>query len=200
MKQYLFLPLLAIVLFLSCTGPSGRNENNDTPAALEDNKSSFEIVSKRSHEDMVESLYRELITKDTLLKKLEDLIDYINESRLESAESFNDFNGKNQAYFNSANRHLENIKDSVLKEKIKTMITTQVTKYTAQTSVHTNLLNTIENKSVTILDMYTALKIVKTLPLIDKFQKEKLPDTNPLKDFINQQENAILIADTLIKK
>lgn len=46
-----------------------------TPKALEDKSSSYEIISKRGNDDLLEGLYNEVVRKDIDLKKLEDRID-----------------------------------------------------------------------------------------------------------------------------
>ena len=101
----------------------------ETPKALEDKSSSYEIVSKRSYDDLVESLYKELVTKDIDLKKLEDKIDELNNSKTDTTELFDKFNGKNQSYFNSADRHVSEINDSLVREKMKNILALQLAKY-----------------------------------------------------------------------
>ncbi|MDO9375189.1 MAG: hypothetical protein Q7T76_12270, partial [Ferruginibacter sp.] len=53
----------------------------ETPKALEDKSFSSEIISKRSYDDLVESLYNELVSKNIDLKTLEDKIGELNNSR-----------------------------------------------------------------------------------------------------------------------
>ena len=56
--------ILSTIIFLtltSCTdSQSHDNEQQETPKALEDKSSSYEIVSKRGDGDLVERLYNEL--------------------------------------------------------------------------------------------------------------------------------------------
>jgi hypothetical protein len=172
----------------------------ETPKALEDKSSSYEIVSKRSYDDLVESLYKELVSKDIDLKKLEDKIDELNKSKSDTTELFDKFNGKNQSYFSSADRHVSEIKDSLVRNKIKNLVALQLTKYNSKIARHNELLKVIETKQMTISDLHNVLKIVRTLPLIDKYQKDNLPSTNSFEGYIKQQEDAIKLADTLSKK
>lgn len=51
-----------------------------------------------------------------------------------------------------------------------------------------------------IADLHTVLRIVRTLPLIDKYQKDNLPAAKSLDDFIKQQDAAIKLADSLAGK
>ena len=172
----------------------------ETPKALEDKSSTYEIVSKRSYYDLVESLYTELLTKDIDLKKLEDKIDELNKSKSDTTELFDNFNAKNESYFNSAERHIADIKDSLIRDKIKNLVASQLTKYNSRIARHKELLKLIEAKQLTISDLHNVLKIIRTLPLIDKYQKDNLTSTKSFEGYIKQQAEIIKLADTLSKK
>ena len=177
-----------------------KNQKQETPKALEDKSSSYEIVSKRGYDDLVESLYNELVSKNIDLKKLEDKIDELNKSKDDSTNLFDKFNEKNQSYFSSANAHISEIKDSLLRDKMKVFISNNLTKYKSSVARHNDLLKIIDAKNLTISDLHNILKIVKALPLIEKYQSNNLPNTKSFEGYINQQDEAIKLADTLTKK
>jgi hypothetical protein len=120
MKKVL-IPLTVLIL-VSCTS---RKENKTTPQAavpkaLQDHKENKLIsYSKRGPEDLVEELYDEKVRSSPALKAIEELIERLNKSKNDSLEVFNDFKTKNQQYYGFANSHLNSIKDSVLKKKLK---------------------------------------------------------------------------------
>lgn len=189
------------MMLTSCNNtPTQDKPKQETPKALEDKSSSFEIASKRGYDDLVESLYNELVTKNTALKKLEDNIADLNTSRNDTTSLFDKFNEKNQAYFNAANRHISEIKDSLLREKMSSLIAANLTKYNASIARHNELLNMMERKQLTIADLHTILKIVKTLPLIERYQHDNLPGTKSMEGYINRQDETIQLADTLSRK
>ena len=201
MTTKLFIATILVLTFVSCDNNRTQDKpKQETPKALEDKSSSYEIVSKRGNDDLVESLYNELVSKDPDLKKLEDKIEDLNESKTDSTELIDKFNGKNESYFASADRHVSDIKDSLAREKIKNLLANQLTKYNSGIARHKELLKLIETKQMTIADLHNVLKIVRTLPLIDKYQKDNLPDTKSLEAYIKQQEQTIKLADTLSKK
>ena len=169
----------------------------ETPKALQEKSSSVELLSKRSFDDLVESLYTELISKDVDLKKLEDNIDDLKRSKNDSINLFDKFNEKNESYYNSANRHCEEIKDSTLRNKIRILVVKNLTNYNSSIAKHNELLKIIETKELTISDLHNILKIVKTLPVIDKYQKDNLPRTKTLEGYIKRQEETIKDADKL---
>ncbi|GAB2670787.1 hypothetical protein GCM10027036_25140 [Flavihumibacter cheonanensis] len=53
---------------------------------------------------------------------------------------------------------------------------------------------------MTISDLHNVLKIIRTLPLIDKYQNDNIPNTKSLEDYLKKQDKVITIADTLTKK
>jgi hypothetical protein len=191
--------ILALVLVSCSNNRTQLKPKEQTPEVLED-KASYALVSKRGYDDLVEKLYNELVSNDKDLKVLEDKIDKLNESKRDTMALFNKFDSKNQSYFTSANNHVSQIKDSIVRDKIKSLVASQLAKYNSQISAHSELIKIIEAKQITISDLHNSLKIVRTLSLIDKYQKDNLPNTKSLKGYIQQQEQTIILADTLLKK
>lgn len=201
MTTKILLPTILVFILASCddTRIQGKPQQ-ETPKALEDN-SSFEIVSKgRRSEDLLESLYSELVSKDVELKRLEVKINDLNSSKHDSIELFDKFNGKIQSYFRSIDSHVSAIEDSLLRDKMKLLIAGHLTKYNSRIAKHNDLLKTLAINEIRIADLHTVLKIVKTLPVIEKYQQDNLPTTRQLEGFIKQQNQTINLADTLIKK
>ena len=201
MTTKIFISTILVLTFTSCDNTRTQDKpKHETPKALEDKSSSYELVSKRGYDDLVESLYNELVTKDIDLKKLEDKIDELNKSKNDTTELFDKYDGKNQSYFSSADRHVVDIKDSLLRNKMRIIVTNQLSKYNSRIGKHNELLKIIDAKQMTISDLHNVLKIVRTLPLIDKYQKDNLTDTKSFEGYIKQQEKAIQLVDTLSKK
>ena len=201
MTTKIFISTILVLTFASCDNTRTQDKpKQETPQALEDKSSSYELVSKRGYDDLVESLYNELVTKDIDLKKLEDKIDELNKSKHDTTELFDKYDGKNQSYFSSADRHVVDIKDSLLRNKMRIIVTNQLSKYNSRIGKHNELLKIIDAKQMTISDLHNVLKIVRTLPLIDKYQNDNLTDTKSFEGYIKHQEKAIQLVDTLSKK
>jgi hypothetical protein len=172
MKKIILLSAFIFLALVSCNNNSRieSKPNQEIPKALDNEKSSYDIVSKRGwSEDMVESLYSELSEKTLELSQLEDKIENLRKSKGDSMEIFNQYNQKNQAYFNSVNGHIEQIKDGVLKDKMKALIANNLSKYNSKISPNLDLLKAIESKNATMNDLHSVLKITRTLPLIEKY-------------------------------
>ncbi len=198
MKTKILVSIIFTWTIISCN--NYRKEETpkpETPKALQEKSSSVELLSKRNYDDLVESLYTELISKDVDLKKLEDNIDDLKRSKNDSISLFDKFNEKNESYYNSANRHCEKIKDSTLRNKIRILVAKNLTNYNSSIAKHNELLKIIETKELTISDLHNILKIVKTLPVIDKYQKDNLPRTKTLEGYIKRQDETIKDADKL---
>jgi hypothetical protein len=199
MRKLLFVSMV-LTIILSCNNNRPRPQQ-ETPKALDEKSKSNSLVTKRGYdEDILESLYSELVDKTPELKKLEEDIDLIYDSKSDSLETFTSFDSKNDRYYNSAGSHAQGIKDSLLREKMKNLIQASLTNYNALTAPHNNLLTSIESKQTTLGDLHTALKIVRTLPVIAKYQKNSLPDSKRLEGYSQKISNTISEAETLLNK
>lgn len=194
------LVFLSLVLISCDNSRKQEKKEQEIPKALQEKSSSSEIFSKRRYDDLVESLYNELAEKTHELMKLENEIDDLNTSKADSIELFDKYDSKNKSYFSAANSHAEQIKDSLLRDKIKTLIATSLTKYNSSVSPHTEILKSIGTKELMLNDLHTIVKIVSTLPVIEKYQKDNLPKTTPLEGYSKQLDNTIKYADTISKK
>ena len=185
---------------ISCNNsPRKINKQKDEPKAFQDD-GSYSIITKRGGNDLVESLYSELVSKNVDLKKLEDKIDELNENKRDSTNTFKKYNQKNIEYYSSANGHVNRIEDSILRKKIKKLIDESNTNYKSSIINHDDLMKIIEARNMTINDLHNVLKIVKTLPIISKYQKDNLPSVKPLERVIQSEDRIIKLQDTLINK
>lgn len=193
MKKILLASIITLA-FLSCNQKKQKQAPAPgTPKALQESGSTeYSILSKRSgREDLVESLYDELVNKTPELKDIEKQIAYLDEARTDSVEVFNNFNQKNEGYYGDAERHLTQLSDSILKNKISMMISNSQSKYKTQVAGHNDLLATLNSKNIQLKDMHILLKIVKTLPLIEKYQKDNIPGKKPIEKTISEFDKTI---------
>jgi hypothetical protein len=196
-----FIGFIFILIFAACDDSHQQDKPDpETPKALQDKSVSSEILSKRGSGDLVENLYSELLDKDPRLKNLEDKIQELSESKDDSTRLFDEYNSKNQNYYSSANGHADQLSDSLLKEKIKMLISNSLANYNSSIAKHNALLMRIDSQNTTLSDLHIILKIAKTLPLIENYQEVNLPSTKPIEGFIQKQTRAIKLGDTLSKK
>jgi hypothetical protein len=201
MKVQIIISTIFIVILTCCDHPTVREtEKKDTPKALEDKSSSLEMVSKRGDGDIVATLYAGLVDKTPELKQLEDRIADISESEADSTKSFDNFDSKNLSYYNTVDRYIEQIRDSLLRDKVKALVASSLASYNLSISPNKDLLKSIEAKKLALGDLHTILKITRTLPVIEKFQKENLPSPAPLKGYLKQLNGTIQYADSISEK
>lgn len=201
MRTSLLISTFIFLTLYSCDNSRTQDKHqNETPKALEEKGSSFEFISKRGYDDLLESLYKELANKNPELKELERQIDKLADNKGDSSELFYKYDEKNQSYYHSANNHIEQISDTVLKERMKILIENSLTKYNSSVLNNNDILRSINNKYSSLNDLHLILKITRTLPLIEKYQKDNLPSTKSLEGYSNQLDKTIKYADSLIKK
>ena len=196
MTTKIFLPAILVLALVSCEN----NRTQQTPKALTIQSPSFDYTSKRGDDDLVESLYKELVSQNIDLKKLEDKIDALQKSKGDTLNLLNQFTEKNQSYFNSVDDHISGIQDSLLRDKMKALIANNLAKYNASIVRHNELLQLIQAKNLTINDLHKILKIVRTLALMEQYQRDNLPDIRSLEGYVKRQDDVINYADTLIQK
>ncbi|MBF4505650.1 hypothetical protein IRZ83_03155 [Flavobacterium sp. JLP] len=181
------LILFSFALFFSCQKNENNDSNNQEPKALQEK--SIDIGRFRKGDDLVDDLYQELVNKSPELKNLEDELNSINPG--DTTAIFNDYDRKSDNYYTSATGHAEGIRDSILKNKILNLIKNSSTKYDGKKSDVENLVTTINKRRTEITNYHTALKIILTFPLIEKYQNDHLPKKSPFEKVI-EKENQVL--------
>jgi hypothetical protein len=83
---------------------------------------------------------------------------------------------------------------------MKNLLTSHITQYKNSIVTHNEFINLIKDKNLTISDIHIVLKIVKTLPLIERYQQENLPNTKSLQGLIKQQDAIIKLTEKLTNK
>ncbi|MCF3112076.1 hypothetical protein LL912_25030 [Niabella sp. CC-SYL272] len=192
MRALIFLFFIGCFTLIACNHHRVQQQPVvNIPKALEDHSASHKLVSKRGPDELVESLYSELAEHDAGLKQLEAALDALDQSKEEAAGSFQQFDAKSQSYYKAADQHMNTISDSLLKDKIRKLVEEHLAKYKAITEKHQELLKAIDVKTTKLADLHTVLKVVKTLPVIETYQKDNRPGTASLESYSKKQDGAI---------
>jgi hypothetical protein len=198
MRNYKLISFVFLALLSCSESQKPKNQIHEMPEVLND-KSVLDISSKRgAYSNLVESLYNDLSSKTPELQKLETQIDLLNDSKSDSLDSFENYNSKNEHYYESANRKLDDIKDSVLRKQIKLLITNSIKKYDSKTKDFSQLINSINKKEISLNDLHTIIKITRTIPIIERYQNQQ-PSLKPLISISNSLDKSIKLADSLAK-
>jgi spore coat protein CotF len=136
-------------------------------------------------------LYGDLIKNSTELKKLEASIEELPDKLRDSLSDYHEYNSNNSRYYSTAEQHLNRIKDSVLRTRIKLLIDSSFKKYSTAIANHESLVRLIDQKQISLSDSYTVLKLIKTLAVIEEYQRKSLPSTQPLNHISKQYDKVI---------
>ena len=202
MRTIVIFVVLATTL-LSCQRVKQETKEppKGTPKALREDKSDVSsFVYKRGSEDLLDELYIELVKDNQNLKDIENLIEENSTEQKTLVDKFNAFNGKNESYYSSASNHWESIKDSVLRKKILSIIKTSSDNNSQKSSHMAALIRAIDTRNTSINDYHTAMKIIVTMPLIERYQKENLPKDSAYRVLLKQQDAIISKMDKIVKK
>lgn len=180
------IAILSILVLTACnkTETTDKNQKNQVPKALQD-QTTINIGRYRSNSDLSEEIYQELVSNSVELKKLEDELEKFNPK--DTLSLFNDYDEKSEEYYRSADNQVNSIKDSILKIKMLDVLKNSNEKYSQKTAELNQLLKTIYKKRGDISDYHTALKIVLTIPVIEKYQNENMPSKSAFEKIIKDQ-------------
>lgn len=192
--------ILSITLFISCSDSGRDNSPADPVETASDGRGSKELISKGySREDLIENLYEQKLKAST---ELADLDDALTDARryYDSTKSFSEYNEKSTDYYHSANRHISNIKDSVLKQRIMRIVDSSSNRYAMFSSHHRSLLQQLEKNGENIDGLYAAIKVLLTLPDIENYQKKNRPVPAALQKAADKQKDVIRKMDSVLIK
>ncbi len=190
---------MVIFAVTACSNkPEQVHKKKEIPQALDD-KGSYDVISRGNSDDLVESLYTELASNDPELKKLEGKIAELNNSKTDAITGFYRFNEKNKSFYNAADKYIQAIEDSVLRERLRILVTNHLANYNAKIGKNQELLKLIESRQLKISDLHKFLKVFKTLSVIENYQMEYSPQTKPLEGYIKKQDGTLKLVDTLLK-
>ena len=201
MKRIVIVTILYSLLLAACKQRDDLESNPATPESLQE-KSSTEISFNKSRmgEGLVESLYAELLENNQELSELEKTIKSLDKQKQDSLNPFNKFDQKNTSYYTSTERYIGNIRDTLLRIKIKAIIDNSLNTYNRRIAANRNLISILDAKDKTLGDLHIVLKLVKTLPLLEKYQAENAPSVKPIENVIRHFDKAIQQADTIAWK
>ena len=200
--RWLHFPTLCCLAILhSCEGNQTVNNplpKQELPKALQENN--LEIKSYSRNSNLAEELYQELVEKDEELKKLESDISALEPRANELVGGFNAYQSKSNSYYEGANYHTRTISDSALKNRIDALLSKSQARSSMKAASLNALMKEMTLRNGTLKDHHTVLKIVLTLPIIEKYQNQNLPSQVPFKNFIKTQEVIIKKTDSVTPK
>jgi predicted transcriptional regulator len=181
--------MLSLIILTSCGGNETNKENpkNEIPEALQEE--SVDLKSYSKSDNLTEELYQELVANNQELKNLETEIDEFNPEEIKN--KFYKYDSKSINYYQSAKNQAEVITDSLTKNKIINLIKKSNKKYVGKTAELNGLLKSIAEKENSINDYHNILKIILTIPIIEKYQNENLPAKTEFENVLRNENKLI---------
>lgn len=194
MKKIIAALLISLIVCSCNINKSRTDELNDStkeiPKILTEEKSGSYERSSYSN-DLVESLYEDLMKNDEKLKQLHEKINNNFKTMNTVLREFENYTQKSNQYYSDAESKAYAISDSLLKIKLQNSIKISREKYNQFISNLNQSDSSINRMYHKIKDNYEVFKIQKTLPIIEKFQKEKITDNKKLEDFVKEQNKLL---------
>lgn len=172
----------------------------DVPKALKENDKGSYVSTKRMSGNIVDDLYAELTEKNDDLKQLENRLSELRAGQHDSLKTFNTYDDKNTEYYNTASRYMAGCHDSALAAKTKTLILASMKHYDGAVKGYKDIEEAISKTAVTLDDLHKLLKVVSTLPLIEKYQRGQLPSARPMQNYLYQQAAAVKQTELQLQK
>jgi hypothetical protein len=163
---------LIAILFSAChpTSDSPANQAKvDIPEPLDEPKGDVLSFKRGTSGNMVDALYFDLVKRTPDLQDLENQLEKFNAGKSDSLQAFSLYKGKVESYYASASQNLDNIKDTVLKARLKVLLAAGKNKYSQKADKFDVLIGDINSQDLVMKDYYETLKLVATLPVMEKY-------------------------------
>lgn len=184
-----FLILSFSLLIVSCK-ENDSTKNEIVEKAAENTESSFPIKRMGNSQNILDGIYSELIKNDSQLKKLDEKVASIqNDSRI--IEKIYDDVIKNSTDYYILADNAKTISDSILKREILKLVNNSSEKFKLKKDKIEELKRQVRFNNYKTYSFYQALKIRRTLPEIEKYQKANPLKSDSLNQFINKQNQLL---------
>jgi hypothetical protein len=190
MKKIIFASILALSV-LSCK--ENKSEHAIAVENAVDNSESSVSGSLKSYRkgSIVDQIYSELLKNDKTLKSLDDKLIKVSEESGKVLNIYGETLHKSESFYADAYQQAGTIKDSLLKQQVEMEIKINSDKYNLKISKVKELIAEVNKNSDDMNNLYTAFKIRKTLPEIEKYQNAHPLKTDSLENFINKQNQLL---------
>lgn len=190
MKKILFASAIALSL-LSCKDNKAGNAPIVENAV--DNAESSVSGSLKSYRDesLVDKIYSELVKNNNNLKALDDKILKTQQETEKAIQAYDVILSMSETYYQEAGHKAKLITDSLIKKQAEEEIKTSADKYNLKTEKIKALITQINKNNIVLDNLYTAFKIKKTLPEIEKYQNAHPLKTDSLDNFIKKQNKLL---------
>lgn len=179
MKPLSLIVAAFAILLSSCSNqPAGSKQEQGVPKPLQNDEKISDVLSiKRiGYGSLIDGLYEDAVSKNPDLEKLEKQLSSFNDSKNDSLSKVEKYNARSMDFYRSGENLSETIADSTLKKKLTAILGNSEKRYRSKTSNLNSLVKVIQQNEISIKDYHTLLKLMVTIPIIEKYQDQQLQD------------------------
>jgi hypothetical protein len=195
MRKNLAIVFVLFIFVQSCdrTRSDSSGSKVNVPEPLGGKGDILEGSSYRST-DLVRDLYNSLVKQDQQLKSLENQLIDLREIKRDSLEAYHKYTGNVNSYYSSASSYISQITDTILRHRIDTLLRISRQEFDKLISEHKREEIAIDSNEEAIRSLHFALMIMRTLPVMETYQRDHVPLVMPLQNVRSKQ---VEVLDTL---
>ncbi|RMZ58237.1 hypothetical protein D1632_11440 [Chryseobacterium nematophagum] len=177
---------LAFLLLFSCAKSEAVADD-----IVENAESKISSSRYSKGQNMIDAIYYELIKNDENLKNLDKKILLLQRESHEVEDIYEDIQKKSSEYYADAENVAKSVNDSILKKELLKILKNSSNNNFLKEKKYRELTKQINDNRQTIYCHYSAFKIKKTLPEIEKYQNSHPLKTDSLENFVNKQNKLL---------
>lgn len=193
MNRTLYLLAATSLLLLGCSQRKViyTDEQAALPKALQTENNGASTYLKSRGANLVDELYEELLQKDKNLQQIAQQLDQLKQEAVDSTQQYTAYNSRNTAYYSGAQYNLQQVADTLLRQRVLQLLQKSQGYYELRTKKHKQLLDSLRLAAATAADLQVILKVTQTLPLIEAYQDKMLPSPQPM-DTVRRKYRALI--------
>ncbi len=184
---------IILTIMLGCGDDAGFNSatpNDETPKTLQDGRLSQTRLSlgKSRKGSILNDLYFEIIENDEKLVELDSSIRTYLQVDDTLFAKFERYDFKSSHYYNEVMHKRGKMQDTLLSARLDSILASSMKRYGVLTQKTDTLMYQVNKLSDDISDRYHFLKVMITLPVMEKFQRDHLPSNKSIEKYLMEQE------------
>lgn len=183
--------VLSFSLFIFSCKENNSDKNEIVEKAAENTESSFPIKRMSKTQDILDGMYSEIMKNDSELQELDEKINSLQKDSRIINNIYDDVVNNSDAYYLLSENDAKSIQDSILRKEILGLVKNSSENFNTKKYKLEEFKKQVRLNSKKIFSFYQALKIRRTLPEIEKYQKTHPLKTDSLTQFINKQNQLL---------
>lgn len=152
----------------------------------------IDVLSRSKYAgDIIHRLYDESMQNDPKLKDIDSRINGFDRIKSDSIEKYLDYISKNENYWQTSEKYISSISDSLIRENTRSIFSLMKKNYLTSIDGHEKVVQSINHSKKELRDQALVLKLMVTKSMIINFQKNELIDIASLEEIAFQLQQLI---------